>query len=87
MEQQHQNELLAKANEMEQMKHSYEESMQEHYSALSQQYVALQNGLQDELRRLLQEKNSIVQNAREERLHLEGNISSLSAKYVFSKLI
>jgi hypothetical protein len=78
-------EVNLRDQEIENIKHQYEESMREHYSALSQQYSLLQSGLQEEIRRILQEKNTVIQNAREERLQLDSSLSSLSAKYVTLK--
>lgn len=78
--QNHQAELAQKAQEAEEMKHNYEESMREYCATLTQQCAGIQATLQEELRRILADKTSIVQAAREEKVNLDAHIALLSSR-------
>ncbi len=76
----HQAEMHRKAQDLEDTKLHYEESMREYSATLMQQHSGIQVTLQDELRRILADKTSVVQAAREEKISLDAHIALLSSK-------
>jgi hypothetical protein len=69
---------------MDEMKHNYEESMRDYCTTLTQHCAGIQATLQEELRRILADKTSVVQAAREEKVNLDAQIALLTARYILS---
>jgi hypothetical protein len=55
--------------------------MRDYCATLTHQCASIQATLQDELRRILSDKASIVQAAREEKVNLDAQIALLSSRY------
>lgn len=85
--QNHQADLLQKGKEMEEMKLNYEESMRDYCATLTQQCASIQTTLQDELRRILADKASVVQAAREDKVNLDAQIALLSSRLTTSETL
>lgn len=58
--------------------------MREYCATLTQQCAGIQATLQEELRRILADKTSIVQAAREEKVNLDAQIALLSSRLVLT---
>ena len=79
--QNHQADLSQRTKEAEEMKLNYEESMRDYCATLMQQCAGIQATLQDELRRILADKASTAQAAREEKVNSDAQIALLTSRY------